>query len=153
MNKLDRSSPPTDLNNPEAIPPHGAPATLVPEKFGDEQMDAIMGRLLQVGVLLASAVVLVGGGLYLRMHHTSPPDYAHFHREASAVRQPAAMFRAIAVGNPAAIIQLGILLLIATPIARVVFAAIAFAIERDRLYVAISLIILAVLLYGFFQPQ
>lgn len=129
------------------------PAVPAQQGFGDDQMDAIMGRLLQVGVLLASSVVLVGGTLYLRLHHATRPHYAQFRSEAISLRQPAAMFRAIASGEPAAIIQLGILLLIATPIARVAFAAVAFAIERDRLYVVISLVILTVLLYGFFQPQ
>lgn len=142
----------TDLLNthqadlPETPPPEH-------EAFGDREMDAIMGRLLQIGVLLASSVVLVGGVLYLRLHHASRPSYTHFTSDAASLLRPSAMLHAIANGNPAAIIQLGILLLIATPIARVVFAAFAFAIERDRLYVIISLVILCVLLYGFFQTQ
>lgn len=123
-----------------------------PARFGDEQMDAIMGRLLQAGVLLASSVVLVGGVLYLRLHHASRPSYGRFSGESASLRDPRYLFHAIGQGSPAAIIQLGILLLIATPVARVLFAAVAFAIERDKLYVAISLIILLVLLYGFFQP-
>ena len=129
------------------------PDTNVHQGFGDDEMDAIMGRLLQVGVLLASSVVLVGGVLFLRLHHATAPNYTHFTSDAASLLRPAAMFHAIAAGNPAAIIQLGILLLIATPVARVIFAAIAFAIERDRLYVIISLIILCVLTYGFFQRQ
>jgi uncharacterized membrane protein len=54
----------------------------------------------------------------------------------------------ISRGDAGAIIQLGILLLIATPIARVAFALLAFAIERDRLYICISLTVLAVLAWG-----
>jgi uncharacterized membrane protein len=46
--------------------------------------------------------------------------------------------------------QLGLLLLIATPIARVMFSAVAFAMERDRMYVGFTLIVLAVLLYSLF---
>ncbi len=53
-------------------------------------------------------------------------------------------------GNPLAIMQLGLLLLIATPIARVVFSVLAFAREGDRMYVAFTLIVLAVLLYSLF---
>ena len=45
-------------------------------------------------------------------------------------------------------VQLGLLLLIATPIARVVLAAVGFAFERDRMYVVVSLIVLAVLLFS-----
>jgi uncharacterized membrane protein len=46
------------------------------------------------------------------------------------------------------IIQLGLLLLIATPIARVALSVVAFAIQRDRLYVVATLIVLAVLMYS-----
>ena len=46
------------------------------------------------------------------------------------------------------LIQLGLLLLIATPVLRVVIAAVAFALQRDRLYVAVSLIVLASLAYS-----
>lgn len=114
--------------------------------FNDERMEAIMGRLLQVGVLLASATVLVGGVLYLRERASIPVSYRTFSGEAGALRHIAQLGHGIAHGDPASIIQLGVLLLIGTPIARVIFAAIAFAIERDRLYLAISLGVLTVLL-------
>jgi Protein of unknown function (DUF1634) len=40
------------------------------------------------------------------------------------------------------------LLLLATPVARVVFSIAAFALERDRMYVGITLVVLAILAYG-----
>ena len=116
--------------------------------FDDNKMEAMMGRLLQIGVLLASAVVFVGGVLYVHAHSATPVDYRAFTSEPASLRHPAKLFQLVASGDSAAIIQLGILLLIATPIARVVFAVIGFAIERDRLYVLISLIVLAVLMVG-----
>ena len=48
------------------------------------------------------------------------------------------------------IIQLGLLLLIATPVARVVFSVIGFVRQRDFVYVVLTLIVLAVLLYSLF---
>jgi uncharacterized membrane protein len=48
--------------------------------------------------------------------------------------------------EPAAIVQLGLLTLLATPVARVAVSVVAFALERDRLYVAITLAVLVVLL-------
>jgi uncharacterized membrane protein len=117
-------------------------------EFNDSRMEAMMGRLLQIGVLFASAVVLVGGVLYVHAHSTNPVKYRAFTREPANLRHPAQLFGLVATGDGAAIIQLGILLLIATPIARVIFAVIGFAIERDRLYVLISLIVLAVLMVG-----
>ncbi|WP_263366310.1 DUF1634 domain-containing protein [Edaphobacter bradus] len=116
--------------------------------FDDQRMDAIMGRLLQSGVLLASAVVLVGGLLYLKAHPHTSVNYRTFVSEPAELRHPGALLREVAAGNAAALIQFGVLLLVATPIARVVFAVIAFAMERDRLYVAISLFVLAVLMFG-----
>jgi uncharacterized membrane protein len=38
--------------------------------------------------------------------------------------------------------------LVATPVARVLFSLVGFAIQRDRTYVAVTLIVLAVLIYG-----
>jgi uncharacterized membrane protein len=111
-------------------------------------MELIMGRLLQVGVLLAASVVLVGGVLYAVAHAGSLVDYRVFTARPIQVRHPAALLGGIARGDPSAIIELGILLLVATPICRVIFAVVAFAVERDRLYVAISLAVLTVLVYG-----
>ena len=116
--------------------------------FDDRRMETIMGRLLQAGVLLASAVVLVGGALYLKSHAGTPVNYRTFAGEAPNLRYPARLLASLKTGDPAAIIQLGILLLIATPVARVVFAVIGFAVERDRLYIVVSLIVLAVLTFS-----
>ena len=119
-----------------------------PSRALDHRIEVMMGRLLQVGVLIASAVVLIGGFLYLRAHAGEVKDYRTFASEPSSLRHPVELFRLLMTGDPAAVVQLGVLLLIATPIARVVFAAIGFAAERDRLYVAISLAVLAVLIFG-----
>lgn len=123
------------------------------EHFDDREMESIMGRLLQVGVLLASFVMLVGGILYVRAHHAAIPDYRVFKSEPQALRRIGGVMRGAAKGDSEAVIQLAVLLLIATPVARVVFALIAFGIERDKLYIAVSAVVLAVLLFGFFRSQ
>ena len=118
------------------------------KNFDDHRMEEIMGHLLRFGVIFASTVVLAGGFFYLNDHAGERPDYRHFAAYPLRLRHPAELLSGLAHGRANAIVQLGILLLIATPIARVAFAAIAFTIERDKLYVAISLTVLAVLLYG-----
>lgn len=123
------------------------------EHFNDHNMETIMGRVLQIGVLLASFVMLIGGILYVREQHGAKPDYHVFSSEPRSLRHFPGIAHGIAAGDPAALIQCAVLLLIATPVARVVFALIAFAIERDKLYIAVSAIVLAVLLYGFLKPQ
>jgi uncharacterized membrane protein len=119
-----------------------------PSRALDHRIENMMGRLLQVGVLLASAVVLIGGLLYLSAYAGIVKDYRTFTGEPASLRHPVDLFHLLTTGDSAAIVQLGVLLLIATPIARVVFAAIGFAVERDRLYIAISLAVLAVLIFG-----
>jgi uncharacterized membrane protein len=121
------------------------------QAFDDQRMETMMGRLLQAGVLLASTVVLIGGILYLSANANRPTNYRNFAGEPADLRHPIEMMHLLAHGNPAAIIQLGVLLLIATPVARVIFAVIGFAIERDRLYVIVSLIVLTVLVFGIFH--
>jgi uncharacterized membrane protein len=116
--------------------------------MNDQKMEIAIGQLLRAGVLLAAAVVLIGGLLYLNQTRGPRPDYAIFHGEAAALRSPAGIVRNISTGNSSAIIQLGILLLIATPIARVAFSAFAFFAERDWLYVAVALLVLAILMYS-----
>jgi uncharacterized membrane protein len=122
-------------------------------KFDDRRMEIIMGRLLQVGVMLASLVVLVGGILFARAHTGSWPDYHSFKSEPENLRRATGIGHGVATGDPASIIVLGVLLLIATPVARVAFAVVAFAMERDKLYVAVSLVVLAVLLFGFLSSR
>jgi uncharacterized membrane protein len=116
----------------------------------DTDMDRMMGRLLQTGVLLANAVVLAGGILYLLRHGGEVPDYRHFYGVLSTLKTPGGVLRGAASLQAGAVIQLGLLLMIATPVMRVVFAVAAFAVERDWLYTVISAIVLALLMYGIF---
>jgi uncharacterized membrane protein len=121
--------------------------------FDDRRMETVMGRLLQVGVLLASLVMMIGGYLYMRAHHGETPNYRVFSSEPLKLRHFEGVAEGIKAGDPAAIIQLAVLLLIATPVARVAFALVAFLMEKDRLFVVISAVVLSVLLYGFIRPQ
>ena len=121
--------------------------------FDDRRMELIMGRLLQFGVTLASLVMLAGGILYVKVHHGSAPDYRVFESQPETLRHVGGVLKGIEAREPAAIIQLALLLLIATPVARVAFALVAFFVEKDKLYIVISAMVLAVLLYGFFRSQ
>jgi len=121
--------------------------------FDDRRMEAIMGRLLQVGVTLASVVMLAGAVLYLVSHRTVAANYSVFVGEPEALRDPGKLRGQIAHRDSAALIQLGVLLLIATPVARVIFAVVAFLMERDWLYVAISLVVLSVLIFSLIRAS
>jgi uncharacterized membrane protein len=114
----------------------------------DRKMDEIIGAMLRYGVMLSASVVAAGGIWYLIQYGTTPPGYHVFRGEPEYLRH----LRGIVSGVPGfhcrRVMQLGLLLLIATPVARVAFSVVAFALQRDRAYVVITLIVLAVLLFS-----
>jgi uncharacterized membrane protein len=112
----------------------------------DQRIEVMIGNLLRAGVLIAAAVVIFGAAIYLVRHGLQPTDFHVFRGEAAALRTISAIIWGALHLHGKSIIQLGLLLLIATPIARVIFSAVAFAIERDYLYVVLTLVVLAVLL-------
>ena len=116
--------------------------------MNDQKMEVAIGQLLRAGVLIAAAVVFVGGLLYLNQTRGPRPDYSKFHGVAAELRSPTGIVTHLSTGDSNAIIQLGLLLLIATPIARVAFAAFGFFAEKDWFYVLVSLIVLTVLMYS-----
>ena len=122
-----------------------------PQPWRDRRIEIILGNLLRTGVLVSAAVVLLGASIYLSRHAHDPADYRVFRGEPSEYRTIRGVIQSVIVGRGRGqgLIQLGLLLLIATPIARVAFSVVGFAIERDRLYVVFTLIVLAVLLYSF----
>lgn len=118
------------------------------ENWNDRKMEAAIGHMLRFGVMLAAAVVLIGGVLYLLQSHGPRPDYTAFHGVAAQLKSPRGIWHGAMSIDSHSIIQLGLLLLIATPIARVLFAAGGFAFEKDKLYVGVSLFVFAVLMYS-----
>jgi len=120
------------------------------KSWNDLRIEVIIGTLLRAGVLLAASVVLIGAVVFLLHHGHDVANYATFHGEPQDLRTISAIVAGAMHGSGRAIIELGLLLLIATPVARVAFSAVAFAIEGDYLYVGITLIVLAILLYSLF---
>ncbi len=119
-----------------------------PKAWTDQQMDVIIGVILRSGVLTSALIVLAGGILYMMHYGSSPPHYQVFLGEPSDLRHLAEIMRGFLAFHARAIIQFGLLLLIATPIIRVAFSILAFAMQRDRVYVVVTLIVLGVLLYS-----
>jgi uncharacterized membrane protein len=115
----------------------------------DEKLERIVATLLRTGVTLAAIIVLAGGIGYLLQHANDRADYHTFRAEPATYRSVSQIVAAAFRLDWMAVIQLGLLLLIATPIARVGFALIAFALERDRIYVVVTSIVFAILLYSF----
>ena len=115
-------------------------------RLNDTQVDTFIGGLLRTGVLLSCCVTIIGLGIYLVRHASFIPQYHTFHSVSIQLRSLYQLIPDAFHGDPVAIIQLGVLLLIATPVARVAFLVGAFALQRDRLYVAVSALVLIILL-------
>ena len=119
----------------------------------EHSLEMAMGRMLQIGVTIAALVVLVGGVMYLAQNGGSLRDYQHFHAATPAITTIGGILTSATHLDPRGIMGFGILLLIATPVCRVIFGVVGFALLRDRLYTVISLIVLGVLLFSFIAKR
>jgi uncharacterized membrane protein len=119
----------------------------------DRRLEQAMGNLLRVGVIIAAAVVLLGGVIYLARHGHKEQDYRIFKGVPPELREPVGIFDLALDFSGRGLIMLGLLVLISTPVARVAFSALGFVWERDWFYVAATLTVLTVLLLSFFTHE
>jgi uncharacterized membrane protein len=115
----------------------------------DQRLETAMGRMLQMGVTVSALVVLAGGILYLVRAGGAKPDYAHFRGVPRGLNSVGGIMNGLVHWNAASLIAFGILLLIATPICRVIFGVVGFALLGDRFFGGVSLVVLAILLTSF----
>jgi uncharacterized membrane protein len=116
----------------------------------DEQLEALLGNVLRAGVVLAAAIVLAGGAIYLVRHGGEPMDVETFRGEPDELRTVPGILTEAVTLRGRGVIQLGLLALVATPVLRVALSAFGFLRERDWLYVGLTLFVLGVLLYSLF---
>jgi uncharacterized membrane protein len=119
-----------------------------PQPWRDRRMEIVLGNLLRSGVLFSAAIVIWGACIYLWRHAREAADFRMFRGEPSDFRTIPGVIRSVMGGHGRGFIQLGLLFLIATPIARVALSIVGFTIERDRLYVGFTVIVLVILLYS-----
>jgi uncharacterized membrane protein len=118
------------------------------QHWTDQKVEQIIGNLLRAGVIIAAAVCLAGGTLFLITYGKTEVNYHAFRGESADLRSVPGIFADAFAGHSRGLIQLGLLLLILTPVARVAFSIFAFAIERDRMYVVVTSIVLALLIFS-----
>jgi uncharacterized membrane protein len=116
----------------------------------EQKLVDMIAHLLRAGVVVSALILISGAIPYLASNAWARVDYHTFHGEPESLKSVPGTIRYAFSGDSRGIMQLGLLLLIATPIARVAFSAVAFAIEGDRMYVLFTLIVLAVLTYSLF---
>ena len=122
----------------------------VKDTWTDQQVETIIGNLLRGGVILAAVVVFIGGVFYLFRYGLAYPDYRIFRGEPTDLRTAHGILADALSFRTRGVIQLGLLLLIATPVARVAFSIFAFLRQGDRTYVVVTLLVLTILLYSLF---
>ncbi|MDF5714886.1 MAG: DUF1634 domain-containing protein [Rhizonema sp. NSF051] len=119
--------------------------------FSERRFEQFIGNLLRVGVFLASTLVLIGGIFYLINHGGETVNYQFFHGEPTEFRSPPEVATSVLLGRRRGLIQLGLLLLIATPVIRVACSLLAFVRQQDYTYAIITLIVLFGLGYSLFS--
>lgn len=130
----------TDPNIPFTSQTHRGPS--------DFAVEQVIGRLLQFGVFLAATVTIIGAVMFLVQHGHTRPDFSVFRGEPTHLTTLGGIVSGALALRSEAIVQLGIVLLIATPILRVAFTLVAFILQRDLTYVAVTTLVLGLLVYG-----
>lgn len=118
--------------------------------IADKDIQAILGTLLRVGVIVSALIVFIGGIVYMRTNANQVVSFEEFHPDIVAFSSVANIINGIKNFDGLAIIQFGVLLLIFTPIMRVVFSVFGFLLEKDYMYVLIGLIVLAVIIMSLY---
>jgi uncharacterized membrane protein len=114
----------------------------------DKRIENILGNLLRAGVVFSAVIVFCGAVVYLARQGRAHADYRVFQGEPSELRSVPGIVRDALDVSGRGIIQLGLLFLIATPVARVIFSIWGFAAEHDRMYVVFTVIVLAILIFS-----
>ena len=117
-------------------------------RWTDEQVDQLLGNLLRIGVIVATIVAVIGGLLLLAQRGLAPASGHVFSGEPPELRSVGGIVRGAVALHPDAIVQLGLVLLIATPVARVAMSLVAFILQRDRVYIIVTTIVLALLIFS-----
>lgn len=109
-------------------------------------MELIIGNILRWGVLVAAIVGLVGVVMLVAAAGGEAENFRHF--SAKAATGLPAIVAGVTRGHGRGVMELGLALLLLTPIVRVALSLVAFARERDRTYVLLTAVVLVLLLYG-----
>ena len=118
------------------------------------QVELLISALLRIGVVVSLMVIVVGMAVTF-FHH---PDYVNSSGDLARLTKPGGAFprglgemiRGLREFQGRAIVVLGLLLLIATPVMRVAVSIFAFVYEKDRFFVIVTSIVLGLLLLSFF---
>lgn len=118
--------------------------------FTDVDLNRSVGNLLRLGVILSVITSLIGFVKLFIEGFQMPRKYKLLDMGTSSEKVWSHFWETLCKGEGMAIIQLGILMLIFTPLMRIIFALIGYLKEKDYVYVIISSIVLAIMAISFF---
>lgn len=117
------------------------------EKFGEKDFQTIIGNLLRYGVWISLSVAFIGGIVYLMNHGSQIEDYSVFkENDRNIFEVITAVYHGAISGDGASLIFTGIILLFLTPVLRVLLSLFSFLLEKDYLYVGITLIVIVIII-------
>ncbi|WP_084678964.1 DUF1634 domain-containing protein [Flavobacterium reichenbachii] len=117
------------------------------EKFGEKDFQTIIGNLLRYGVWISLSVAFLGGIVYLIHNGSHIEDYSVFkENDRNIFEVITAVYNGAIQGNGSYLIFVGIILLFLTPVLRVLLSLFSFILEKDYLYVGITLIVIAIII-------
>lgn len=120
------------------------------DKWGDTDMELLLSKLLRYGVLVASAIVVAGCIVFLVKYGNTAPEYGKFTGEPEQFKNVFDIVSSTLSMSGRGLIEFGLLVLISIPVLRVGFSVVSFAIEKDKTYVYITLVVLVLLLFSLF---
>ena len=113
-----------------------------------QPIEIIISFILRGGVLLSGGIILLGTLLYfLRVGGVTATPASL--KAMVFPHTPGDVFAGLAHGDPESVIMLGLMVLIATPVSRIAVSIVAFALEKDWRYVAITTVVLLILIISF----
>ncbi|MFH6936911.1 DUF1634 domain-containing protein [Flavobacterium sp. FlaQc-30] len=117
------------------------------EKFGEKDFQTIIGNLLRYGVWISLSVAFIGGIVYLMHHGSDIENYSVFkENDRNIFEVISIVYQGVLQGNGEYLIYFGIILLFLTPVLRVIFSLFSFFLEKDYLYVVITLIVILIII-------
>ncbi|WDF65297.1 DUF1634 domain-containing protein [Flavobacterium sp. KACC 22763] len=117
------------------------------EKFGEKDFQTIIGNLLRYGVWISLSVAFIGGIVYLLHNGNQIEDYSVFkENDRNIFEVIAAVYNGAIQGNGESLIFTGIIFLFMTPVLRVLLSLFSFLLEKDYLYVGITLIVILIII-------
>ncbi len=114
----------------------------------EQDMDRVISLILRAGLVLCAVLVIFGGALYLARHGGETVAYRLFRGEPPSYRYlPGILDEALHIHGRGFILA-GLIVLVATPVVRVAYSVLAFALRREPIYIAATLIVLGILLFS-----